>query len=138
MRTKTKLYLLLALCGIALLALVLFLRDSLTQPVDGILIGLGSVMVALGVARFTFGRFEETHPQEMRQAEIESKDERNLAIRYRSQAESGVALQWVLMAAAWLCILTDGPLWFILAAVGTFLGKTILELGLMAYHQQRM
>lgn len=138
MRKKTKVFLLLGLCGIALLVLVLFLRSRLTPPADGILIGLGSAMMALGVARFTVCRMEETNPQEMRQAEIESKDERNLAIRYRSQAESGVALQWVLMAAAWLCILTDGPLWFILAAVGTFLGKTVLELGLMAYHQQRM
>lgn len=138
MRTKTKLYLILGLCGIALLALVVSLRGSLTPPADSILIGLGSVMVGLGVGKFTFARFEETHPQELRQAEIESRDERNLAIRFRSQAQSGLVLQWLIMAAAWLCILTDGPLWFILAAVGAFLGKTILELGLMAYHQQRM
>ena len=49
-----------------------------------------------------------------------------------------MVLQWLTMAAAWLCILMDGPLWFTLAAVGVFTGKTVLELGLMAYHQQRM
>ncbi len=138
MRTKTKLYLLLGLCGIALLALILCLRSNLTQPLDGILIGLGSGMVGLGVGRFALGRFEEKNPQEMRQAEIEANDERNQAIRFRAQAQSGLVLQWLAMAAAWLCILTDGPLWFTLAAVGVFTGKTVLELGLMAYHQRRM
>ena len=135
MRTKTKLYLLLGLCGIALLALILCLRSNLTQPLDGILIGLGSGMVGLGVGRFALGRFEEKNPQEMRQAEIEANDERNQAIRFRAPAPSGLVLA---MAAAGLCILTDGPLWFTLAAVGVFTGKMVLELGLMAYHQRRM
>lgn len=36
MRTKTKLYLLLGLCGIALLALILCLRSNLTQPLDAL------------------------------------------------------------------------------------------------------
>ncbi|MCI8829226.1 MAG: hypothetical protein HFE98_10395 [Ruminiclostridium sp.] len=138
MRRKTKLYLALGLCGVLVLALTLPLKGCLSQPVDGILIGLGSAMVGLGVGRFALGRFEETHPRALHQAEIEAKDERNQAIRFRAQAQSGVVLQWLTMAAAWLCILMDGPLWFTLAAVGVFTGKTVLELGLMAYHQQRM
>lgn len=109
MRRKTKLYLILGLCGVLVLALTLPLKGCLSQP--GILIGLGSAMVGLGVGRFALGRFEETHPRALHQAEIEAKDERNQAIRFRAQAQSGVVLQWLTMAAAWLCILMDGPLW---------------------------
>ena len=83
MRRKTKLYLALGLCGVLVLALTLPLKGCLSQPVDGILIGLGSAMVGLGVGRFALGRFEETHPRALHQAEIEAKDERNQAIRDR-------------------------------------------------------
>lgn len=67
----------------------------------------------------------------MRQAEIEAKDERNVAIRRRAQAVSGEVLQWAVMAAAWLAIGLGAPLWVTLAAVGVFLAKSVLELCLM-------
>ena len=90
------------------------------------------------MALFTFGRWEESKPEIMKQNEIEAKDERNPAIRYRAQALSGMILQWVVLIAAWVCILADGPIWVTLTAVGTFLAKNVLELVLIGYYQRKM
>lgn len=138
MRKKTVLFLMLGLCGLLLLAGALLLRERLSPPVWGILCGLGSGAFGLGAARFAFCRYQETHPRQLRQEEIEAGDERNAAIRCRAQAMSGLVLQWAVIAAAWVSILADGPLWLTLAAVGIFLGKTFLELALMGYYQRRM
>ena len=105
---------------------------------EGIICGLGSMMFGLGFARFYIGRFEEKNPEEMRQNEIETKDERNRAIRCRAQAASGLVLQWSVMAIAWIAILFDAPLWVTLLCVGIFCGKILLEVVLMGYYQRRM
>lgn len=42
------------------------------------------------------------------------------------------------MAAAWLSIGFGAPLWITLAAVGVFLGKSVLELCLMVRYQREM
>lgn len=81
---------------------------------------------------------EKKDPAVMRQAEIEAKDEHNVAIRRRAQAVSGEVLQWAVMAAAWLAIGLGAPLWVTLAAVGVFLAKSVLELCLMARYQREM
>ena len=83
-------------------------------------------------------RWEEKDPARMRQAAVEANDERNVAIRRRAQAVSGEALHWTVMAAAWLSIALDAPLWVTLGAVGVFAAKSILEWCLMARYQRQM
>lgn len=139
MRSKTKLYFMLALIGVIVLALTFLFKNSLLdRRAAGMLCGLGSAMFALGLTKFTFSRSEEKNPKQMKQNEIEAKDERNIAIRYRAQALAGFALQWIAMGIAWISIMLDGPLWVTLSAVGAFCGKTILEFVLMGYYQRRM
>ena len=138
MRKKTVLFLGLGLCGLLLLAGTLLLREGLSPLTEGLLCGLGSGAFGLGTARFALCRYQETHPRQLRQDEIDAMDERNAVIRCRAQAMSGLVLQWVVIAAAWVSILADGPLWLTLTAVGIFLGKTFLELALMGYYQRRM
>lgn len=141
MRTRTKIFLCLAIAGVGILLLSLplgqFWREANKALYAGIL-GLGSIAFGIGVGRFVFCRWEEKHPEEMRQNEIEAQDERNLAIRYRAQAVSGMILQWGIMAAAWLCILLDGPLWASLTGVLLFAGKTVIEIAAMGYYQKRL
>ena len=74
----------------------------------------------------------------MRRNEIEANDERNVAIRRRAQAVSGEVLQWGVLAAAWLSVGLGAPLWITLAAIGVFVGKSVLELCLMARYQKQM
>lgn len=138
MRVKTKGYLALAGGGILLLLIVIVCGGDLSRKVQGILLGLGSMGTAVGSARFFCGRFEEKHPEQRRKAEIEDRDERNLDIRFRSRAAAGQALQWAVMALAWVNILCDGALWITLSAVGIFAGKVVLEAALTGYYGSRM
>ena len=73
-----------------------------------------------------------------KQYEIESNDERNVIIKYRAKAAAGEVLQWIVLATSWVAIFFDAPLWTILASVGIFLFKTILEMCLMARYQKEM
>ncbi len=138
MRNKTKLYLLLIILGVAVLIGDIALKDFFTKTAEGILSGIGSALMGLGAAGFLTGRMEEKYPQQMKQNQIELNDERNVMIRYRAQAVSGLVLQWCVLAAAWVCILMSGPLWITLAMVGVFLGKVFIEAALMAYYQNKM
>lgn len=138
MRTKTKGYLALGVGGILALLAAIACGGDLSRKVQGILLGLGSMGAAVGFARFFCGRFEEKHPEQRRKAEIEDRDERNLDIRFRSRAAAGQALQWAVMALAWVNILCDGALWITLSAVGIFCGKVVLEAVLTGYYGSRM
>ncbi len=122
MRTKTKGYLALATAGILALLIAIVCGGELSRKAQGILLGLGSMGAAVGFARFFCGRYEERHPDQRRKAEIENRDERNRDIRSRSQAAAGQALQWAVIALAWVNILRDGALWITLSAVGIFCG----------------
>lgn len=138
MRRKTKGYLILGICGVMLLLSAVLLGKRLSNLGTGVLCGVGSMAAALGAAKFLMGRFEERYPDQMKQNEIDTKDERNTAIRQRAQAQAGVVLQWLVIGMAWLSILFDGPLWITLSAIGVFCGKTVLEAVLMGYYQRRM
>ena len=81
---------------------------------------------------------EAKHPEMARQHDIEQRDERNVAIRNRAKAVSGEALQWAVLAAAWLSIGLDAPLWVPLAATGVFVAKSVLELYLMVRYEREM
>jgi len=51
---------------------------------------------------------------------------------------SGEVLQWNVLAAAWLSIGLDAPLWVPLAATGVFVAKSVLELYLMIRYEREM
>ena len=138
MRSKTKWALAMGICGILILLTAFALKGILPNKAGGILFGLGSMLAALGCVRFLLGRFEERNPGQARMNEIEAKDERNEAIRCRAQAGAGTVLQWAVMGIAWISILTDGPLWVTLAAVGAFGAKALLEFALAEYYRRRM
>lgn len=138
MRIKTKGYLALAAGGILVLLTAIVCGGELSGKLQGILLGLGSMGTAVGFVRFFCGRFEERHPDQRRKAEIENCDERNRDIRSRSQAAAGQALQWAVIALAWVNILCDGELWITLSAVGIFVGKVVLEAALTGYYGSRM
>lgn len=128
----------LGICGILILLTALLAKGSLPDKAAGIMVGLGSMCFALGMVHFLISRFEERHPEQHRLNEIEAKDERNGAIRRRAQAGAGTALQWAVMGIAWIAILTDGPMWVILALAGAFGAKALLEYALTQYYSRRM
>ena len=139
MKGKKRLYMVLMGVGLVLL-LGAFLAWKLSAPdgFGGMLTGVGSGLLAMGFVNWKMLCWTEKDPVRMRRDEIESNDERTVAIRRRAQAVSGEVLQWGIMAAAWLSIGFGAPLWVTLAAVGVFCGKTVLELSLMVRYQQEM
>ena len=125
-------------CGVALMVLSLVLEGHVSDSIGGMFMGAGYGLMGFGGSQVLMRHREKRDPAVMRQAEIEAKDERNVAIRRRAQAVSGEVLQWAVMAAAWLAIGLGAPLWVTLAAVGVFLAKSVLELCLMARYQREM
>ena len=97
----------------------------------------GGIVFGLGVGGL-WGRYLIQSDPELRQREKERNDERNTAIRRRAKAVSGEVLQWTVLGAAWLSIALEAPLWVTLAAVGVFVGKSLLEWCLMVRYQGQM
>ncbi len=138
-RKRKMLDIVLMVLGGAVLAAGLVLGPRFhSNSISGMLVGMGSGAASLGFANWMILHWEKKDPQQMRQNEIEANDERNVAIRRRAQAVSGEVLQWGVIAAAWLSIGLGAPLWITLAAVGVFVGKSVLELCLMARYQKQM
>lgn len=138
MKKKTLSYLIVGIIGIALIVSAFVLDGRVPDTIDGTLMGVGTSLTGLGIVRWRFTRWERKDPTKWKQYMIESHDERNAAIRLRAQAIAGDILQWTVLAAAWVAIFFDAPLWVILAAVGIFLFKTILEMCLTAGYQRKM
>lgn len=138
MNRKKTLYLTLIVLGLCALAAGLLLGPRLSDELGGMLVGVGSGMAAMGFANSMILHWEKKDPEQMRRNEIEANDERNVAIRRRAQAVSGEVLQWGVLAAAWLSVGLDAPLWITLAAIGVFVGKSVLELCLMVRYQKLM
>ena len=133
------------LAGLLLLAgawLLLKLLPGLdTTPwraVPFLCLGVGCGLFGGGTGELLAVQAMKKHPELQKQNKIAERDERNVAIRSRAQAVSGEALQWTVMAAAWLSIALDAPLWVTLGAVGVFAAKSILEWCLMARYQRQM
>lgn len=138
MRKKTLYMTLMAAGGIFLLGALVAWRLSAPDKFGGMLTGVGSGLLAMGFANWRMLRWAERDPVQMRRDEIAANDERSVTIRRRAQAVSGEVLQWGVMAAAWLSIGFGAPLWITLAAVGVFLGKSVLELCLIVRYQREM
>lgn len=138
MNKKSLIYLIMGILGIGLIVLAIVLAGRVPNTVDGALMGIGAGLIGLGISGWYFCHWIRREPEKWRQYEIEAGDERNAAIRHRAKAAAGDVLQWIVIAAAWAAIFLGAPVWVILAAVGIFLFKIILEICLMSRYQKRM
>ena len=135
---RKRLFQILLAAGIVLLVLAVALDGRVSDAMGGMLCGMGSGLLALAGSTLLNLRHEAKHSEMARQHDIEQRDERNVAIRNRAKAVSGEALQWAVMAAAWLSIGLDAPLWVPLAATAVFVAKSVLELCLMVRYEREM
>lgn len=138
MKKKSLVYLIIGIIGIVLIVLAVVLDGRVSDTVDASLMGVGAGLMAVGITLWRFFLLEKKDPVKWKQYVIESRDERNAAIRLRAQAVAGVVLQYTVLAAAWVAIFLDAPMWVILATTGVFLSKTIIEMCLMARYQKKM
>lgn len=139
MKGRKTLYLALVIVGLCLVIAALILREAdIPDSVGGALMGSGSGLAAMGLAQLLTLRAEQKDPVQARKKEIEVRDERNVAIRRRAKALSGDVLQWAVIAAAWVSLGFDAPLWVTLAAIVTFVAKSALEVYLVVRYQREM
>ncbi len=138
-KVKTRLYLVIGLAGIVLVLVSKFIIADLTSAfISRALICVGFGIFGIGITKWCFGIWNEKNPELMKEYEIEANDERNQLIKIKAQAVCGEILRWMLMGAAWVCIVMDFPIWIAVALVCVFLLKNALELILMAYYQRKM
>lgn len=139
MKRKQTLFTLLLIAGLCLAGASLVLRNAgVPDNIGGMLMGLGSGLSGMSAAMLLFVRQERKNPELARQNLISRNDERNTAMRNRAKALAGDALQWSVMAAAWMAVGLGAPLWVVLLAVGVFVAKSLLELCLLLRYQKTM
>ena len=82
MKRKQKLYIVLLVVGLCLVAAALALRDyGLSDSAGGMLTGVGSCLIGLSISQLLLFRQEYKNPALARQNEISRNDERNIALR---------------------------------------------------------
>lgn len=138
MKGKKTLYIAFIVIGLCFAAAALILWDAISSSLGGALMGSGSGMAAIGLTQLLMLRLDTKDPAQARRKEIEVNDERNVAIRRRAKALSGDVLQWAVIAAAWVSLGFDAPLWVTVVAIVTFVSKSVLEVYLVARYQREM
>ncbi|WP_295760956.1 hypothetical protein [uncultured Oscillibacter sp.] len=138
MKKKKTLYVGFIVVGLFLAAASLLLRGTVPDSAGSTLMGSGSGMAAIGLTQLLMLHLDQKDPAQARKKEIEETDERNVAIRRRAKALSGDVLQWAVIAAAWVSLGFDAPLWVTLAAIVTFVAKSALEVYLVVRYQREM
>lgn len=132
-------YLALGIIGCVLALIAKYALDTSTEKtLSAVLIGIGTGLLGFGIAKWLVALWGERNPELMRANEIEMKDERNQMIRNKAQAVSGEILHWLMIAGAWVGIITNAQIWMILLFVGLFILKTILDFVFMAKYQKKM
>lgn len=132
-------YLVLGIIGGALALIAKYTLDTSTEKaLSAVLIGIGTVLLGFGIAKWLVALWGEKNPEMLRVSEIEMNDERNQLIRSKAQAASGEVLHWLMIAGAWACIIANAPLWITLLFVGLFILKTVLDFVFTARYQKKM
>ena len=138
MKAKRTFYLIVGIVGIVLMLTSVVLDGRVSDALDGTAMGVGAALTGVGISMWRYYSVEKKDPAKWKRQQIESRDERNVAIRNRAKAVAGEVMQWTVLVGAWIASFMDAPLWVSLACVGVFLGKTILELWLTVRYQKTM
>ena len=116
----------------------LFLMNPLGGPLPGVLIGLGSGALGLGLSILLSAQVVKKHPDVARQVAIEEQDERNIAVSNRAKARAydmTICVFGVLMVAY---ALMNAELTVILMLVGAYLLIVACCVGLTIHYNKTM
>jgi len=138
MTKKKWLYAVLLVPGVALIGLSFLFNTEAVKAVQGVMLGIGTGLLGMSLSSLGMIRQMEKNPHLAKQADIESKDERNVMIRTKSKAASADITRWFIIALAFVMILIDAPLWAILCTIGVYLLYHVLALVFMVRYQKEM
>ena len=92
---------------------------------------LGCGLIGGGLGALYKIKSIENVPGQLKQIEIEYKDERNEFIRNKANAKAGDISNWFVIILAYICVIMGYPNWLIFFMVGIFCIKYILGVLLM-------
>lgn len=124
--------------GIVLLVLSLLLDGRVPDSLGGMLCGIGLRPAGHGGVHPAEPPPRGEAPGDGPAARHRTKRRAECGYPEPAKAVSGEVLQWSVLAAAWLSIGLDAPLWVPLAATGVFVAKSVLELYLMIRYEREM
>lgn len=107
--------------GIVVLAIGIFVINDNLKTVAGLCIGIGAGLMGMNVALLIINLYYKKHPDTKKQSDIESKDERILAITDKAKAKAFDFTVKILIIVPFLLILADSSLWMVLATVALYL-----------------
>lgn len=107
--------------GLLLIVVGIFVIDQNTKSISGVCIGIGAGLASMCIAKLIIYLYYEKHPAIKKQSNIDSKDERTMAITNKAKAKAFDILTAMLMIIPFLFILINLSLWMILATIGLYL-----------------
>ena len=108
-------------CGVALMVLSLVLEGHVSDSIGGMFMGAGCGLMGFGGSQVLMRHREKRDPAVMRQAEIEAKDERNVAIREKAAYTSWYWSLYLLWGLWLLTLVTGGGMYVAFASVAIVL-----------------
>ena len=124
--------------GAAAVALGLCLMNPLGGPLPGVLIGLGSGALGLGLSGVFSGMVARKRPEAVRQAAIEEQDERNVAVRNCAKARAYDIMVCVFGALMVAYALMNADLAVILMLIGAYLLIVACCVGFTVHYNKTM
>lgn len=118
--------------GIVLVVVGLFLPGSVPKAVAGLCLGIGSGLAGMSAANLYMASYYEKHPALQKQATIDARDERTIAITDKAKARAFDITRHILIAVAFVYILTNAPLWMTLLIVGVYVFGSVVQFSNMA------
>lgn len=112
-------WLLIALGGASVVAALLMINHA-PKTIVGVCVGVGSGLIAQSVVHLIRIRYYATHPEQARQASIDARDERTIAVTTRAKAKAFDFTIALLIAFPFVLILADAPLWQTLAVIAIY------------------
>lgn len=120
MNQKVWLFTVLMLAGGILAGAGFFVINESLERISGLCIGVGSGLFSMSLANIIILRFYENHPERKKQAVIDSRDERSIAIRTRAKAKAFDRMIAVMLLFPFLLILKGIAMWVVLSCVGLY------------------
>ena len=125
------------LLGALLSAVGMFVIDDNSKPVAGFFIGIGLALFFMNVMTLIMTFYYRKHPDLKKQSDIESKDERTVAITNKAKAKAFDIMIKILIIIPFLMILFDLPLEMILATIALYVFGFSVQIYLtMRYYKE--
>ena len=127
-----------AVIGAAAVALGLFLMGRMSAALPGVLVGVGSGALGMGLSGVFMSLVAKKHSDVARQVAIEEQDERNFAVSNQAKARAYDMMIYVFGALMVAYALMNADMTVIVMLVGAYLLIVAYCIGFLAHYHKTM